>query len=340
MINKKDFLKQFLKLVNEHKKIIITSHKSPDPDSVASVLGLNYFLKTIFKKQNVTIVYEDKPNNATSLFSNPKEITFVEDLSKEVNKEDLLIILDTNEPNRFTDFFQDLINTKVTTVCIDHHIKYQEDLPYNLSYIDINSIALTHNIYDLFLKEKVKELDVTIAEFLMLGILADSGFFNFLRKDKTSILNTAKDLIDNFDFKPNEFGVKYFAPTKEIFKGVQILHKSLNFKKLPNFPEFSYTHLTKEDLQQNDLNDLFVARRSFAKNLYNVNGVNWGFIVYPSKDKGWDITFRSLPNTVDCQKLAKDFFAGGGHINAAGGHVTDEEISYKEVLEIVFKRLS
>jgi nanoRNase/pAp phosphatase (c-di-AMP/oligoRNAs hydrolase) len=73
--------------------------------------------------------------------------------------------------------------------------------------------------------------------------------------------------------------------------------------------------------------------------LRKIGGYGWGFVVRPVNEKEFSLSFRALPGTVDCQKIAQAF-NGGGHKLAAGGeYKTDQKTSAEEVCRLVIERI-
>ena len=81
-----NFRKSFFELIDVSSSIIITSHISPDDDSIASVLSM-YDVVTKYKSDvQVRIVYTAEKSNEVvgryGTFQNFEQIEFVDDVAK------------------------------------------------------------------------------------------------------------------------------------------------------------------------------------------------------------------------------------------------------------------
>ena len=87
--------KKFRKLLNSSRKILITSHISPDPDAVCSVLLLGTTLQLNFPDKKIAMVLEEKPARDLSFLNGYKKIEFnnVLSITKKLRPE-LIIIVD------------------------------------------------------------------------------------------------------------------------------------------------------------------------------------------------------------------------------------------------------
>lgn len=115
------------KIVTEIKassNIVITSHKSPDGDSVGSSLGLLYFIEKLGKKASVC-----HPDAAPEFLSwlNPSSFLLMTDQPEEVatafKEADLVFCLDYNATNRIGPEMQAVLEgASCKTIMIDHHL--------------------------------------------------------------------------------------------------------------------------------------------------------------------------------------------------------------------------
>ena len=103
---------------------MITSHKSPDGDSVGCSLGLFHFLKKINK--SVNICHPDKAPLFLNWANGANEI-ICHDINPDKVKQcfvnaDLIFCLDYNAPNRLGSEMGDLLlHSKTKKILIDHH---------------------------------------------------------------------------------------------------------------------------------------------------------------------------------------------------------------------------
>ncbi|MDD3304974.1 MAG: DHH family phosphoesterase [Bacilli bacterium] len=118
-------------LIEESSQVIIMSHTNLDLDALGSSLGLYYLCKTIGKNASLLI---DDDNHETGVARSLREIKrqkiYVKirkysEIEKTIDKETLLIIVDTNASNLLQN--KNLLKTK-NIIVIDHHIKNNENV--------------------------------------------------------------------------------------------------------------------------------------------------------------------------------------------------------------------
>src|SRR4051812_25264309 len=114
-------------IVDNSGTILITSHVSPDPDAVCSVLLLTETLKNNYQDKKIFAVLEEKPSQDLSFLKGYDGITF-QPIAQTIkdHKPDLLVIVDANSYKRISREEADEIQTLVAksaikTAVIDHH---------------------------------------------------------------------------------------------------------------------------------------------------------------------------------------------------------------------------
>src|SRR5437868_1046243 len=91
---------KFKNLIEESSRILITSHTSPDPDALASLLLMGTTMMLNFPDKKVVMVLEEQPSGLDFL-NNYQQIKFAP-LNEQVNHftPDLFIIVDANSYRR------------------------------------------------------------------------------------------------------------------------------------------------------------------------------------------------------------------------------------------------
>src|SRR5579864_6601071 len=113
-------------LIESSERILITSHISPDPDAVSSVLLMGATLKKNFPDKLITMFLEEEPRGLDFL-DDYEDIEFGQLLNGlEDYRPNLLILLDGNNYSRASrsdgDKVREYIKQNgVKTIVIDHH---------------------------------------------------------------------------------------------------------------------------------------------------------------------------------------------------------------------------
>src|SRR5690606_213268 len=105
------------------KHIVITSHKSPDGDSVGSSLGMYHYLIQIHP--NVHICHPDASPDFLHWLPGHERILNLDDHPEQVHKHlenaDLIFCLDYNGPGRIGKMENMLLSSEAFKIMIDHH---------------------------------------------------------------------------------------------------------------------------------------------------------------------------------------------------------------------------
>ncbi len=312
----KEFTDEFFKLVEASNNILITSHFSPDGDSISSVLSMYRILKDQYQDKNVRIAYSGEFDAHFDYFENFKKIEWTDDVANHLDAADLLIALDCGNFSRFTRFPEKTQEIK-NTICIDHHASVPDT--FTLSTIVAEMSSCSELIFKLF--ENKITLDKNLAETFILGILTDTGNFAFLDPSQSDTFLTAKKLIDAGKININILRSKYTGISQKEFSLVQEFVKNTSFREVEGWPPFQYTYVTRDAMESGGYtdNEIGAANSAYiAGYLTSLVGYDWGFIIKP-KSLYCSVSMRSLPGGVNVRDLLERMSLGGGHDRAAGG---------------------
>ena len=286
---------ELLKLVEEHDSIVIFGHPFPDGDCYGSQIGLRDVLRLNYPNKKVYAV-------GTGLRRFFKLISPMDNISEEVIKKSLAVLVDGNDLGRMED---SRVYKAKAFMKIDHHMenfKFTEG-PFVLD-TDANSTA---ELIVQFIQECKWKVNPTICNALYLGIVTDSGRFQFVEdyaktfKEVGWLCKNGADpfVIDRILNVTNTAALK--------FKGYVYTHYRMT--------EHGVIYLTfKKDI----LHRLHVSSAkagTMVNLLNNVLGYPvWAF--FCENDDGTSHSeFRS--NGPAVQPVAAKY-GGGGHLHAAG----------------------
>ena len=331
-------IKSAFELIENSKQILITTHLSPDGDAMGSTLGLYHFLKKMGKDVKIIVpnsfpyflkwmngaedilIYEYNPPAAQTIF----------------NKSDLIFSLDYNVPKRIGAMSSLLEKAKAKKILIDHHLEPGEIFDIIISFPKISS---TCELVFRFLHQagKIDMIDKKISECLYTGMMTDTGGFTF-NSNNPEIYEIISILLRNGIDKDKIYSLVFNNLSESRFR---LLGFTLS-QRMKIYPELhsALLWLSKEDQEQFE----------FSK------GDTEGFVNYPlgikdiifsvfiREDKELTkISFRSQ-GTFPANEFAKDFFNGGGHLNASGGEfygTLEEAIElFERGIELYSKKLT
>jgi phosphoesterase RecJ-like protein len=305
-------------------KIVITSHKSADGDSIGCSLGLLHFIEKLGKK--AIICHPDKAPDFLD-WLDTSSIVLMSDAPDQVRNElenaDLIFCLDYNATNRIGPEMQTLLEaTTGKKVMIDHHLNPDD---FSILTVSDTSASSTSQLIVELIEQSGNEalLDEKIGTPLYLGILTDTGSFRFPA------------------VKPRTHEVL----AKLLKAGVQhhLIHEALSdnntesrlrlqgyamSEKLEIVNEYktAIISLTKEELEK--YNYKKGDTDSLANLALSIKGMKIA-IMFTERDGIMKISFRLKGEENAVNLLAKEHFNGGGHANASGGM---SELSVNETM--------
>ncbi len=296
------FKRDFLDLVDRSNSIVITSHKSPDDDAIASGLATYRFVTDSFPQKSTRIIYMGEPEPKLLMFQNYSRIEFVTDLVDSIDSSDLLIVLDGSQFSRFTEKPEDLPGKFKHAICIDHHSSPVDLFTHSIVIPTATSCA--ELVYSIFYADK--NPDPPLAEIFMLGILGDTGNFHYLKPNQTNVLEIAKRLIEISNIEIQDFQAKYRSIPQRSFRLIQELIKNTRFQRIANWPDFQTSFLSRKFVQSDNFSDKEVSQAShiyMGQFLRTVDGFPWGLVVTPKSNGDCSISGRSLPQSVSVREI-------------------------------------
>ena len=314
-----------IKIAQDASAIVITSHRSPDGDSIGSSLGLLRFLKSL--DVDATICHPDPCPNFLEWAKYSDDIIDYESSTsvviEKLEKADLIFCLDYNGAKRLGDQMGDLL-TKATAkkIMIDHHLNPDDIFDVSVSHPEVGSTAQL--IFELI--EASNNLDKITAEMvepLYLGIMTDTGSFRFDSVDQRTHEVVAKML---------STGLNHTAIHENTFDGNRMDKLRLRgyavSEKLELVPEHNAAILSLTEEEMERFNYIKGDTEGLVNIALSVEGVKMA-VFFAEKDGKIKISFRSKGPAIN--ELASDHFEGGGHKFAAGG------ISYVGMEETIAK---
>ena len=279
----------------------ISGHIRPDGDCVGAVMGLYLFLKKVCPGAKVQVLLE-KPADIFSCIKDVEEIHT--DFTTDIACFDVFFALDTSkdrmgEAEKYFDSAKKKIN-------IDHHIS-------NKGCGDVNDIvpdasSASELVYNAISDKSL--LDKEIAKALYIGIIHETGVFQYSNTSPAT-LKAAADLISyGFDF-PRLIDETFYEKT---YVQNQILGRALLESimfmdgrcvvSMIDRKTMKFYRARPEDLD------------GIVNQLRNTKGVECAIFMYQTDTLEYKVSLRSN-GKVDVAKVA-GFFGGGGHVRAAG----------------------
>lgn len=308
-------ISELKQLLASPKKIAIVPHRNPDGDAMGSTLGLYHFLVQL-GHDCLVISPNEFPDFLAWLPASDKVLVYEKDTQncqQKLQESELIFTLDFNALHRTGEAMGSYLATLVKTfVMIDHHQLPDTYAKYMYSDTLMSSTCemVYHFIHQLGKQELINS---TIATCLYTGLVTDTGSFRFSSTTSTTH-KVASDLIEK-GIKNAEIHNNLFDTSS--YNRLQLLGKALQNMKLMQEYKTSYITLSQEELDA--YNHQKGDTEGFVNYGLSIDGIDFTAIFIENKEEGIiKISFRSQ-NGFDVNQFARNYFNGGGHINAAGG---------------------
>ncbi len=313
------------KWLQQQPVISIIPHKNPDGDAIGSCLGLCLYLRQL--KLNATVV---SPNDFPEFL---KWLPAVDDIiiydndqeraKNQIEASTLIFTLDFNSLKR-ADSLSGLLEkqTAATFVMIDHH-QAPEDYP-QVTFSDPSASSTCEMVYRFIEAMGDKALiNSDIATCLYTGLMTDTGNFKY----PTTTSDTLRIGAFLIDQGANNSQINSLVFDTNSYNKLQLL--SVALRNLVYIEEWNtaYITLTSEELQQH--NHQKGDTEGFVNYGLTIKNTRLAVIFIQEGDYV-KMSLRSK-GTTDVNRLAREHFNGGGHINAAGGRydgTIDETVAY------------
>lgn len=300
-------------ILKNSKKIVITTHQSPDGDAIGSSLALfGYLVKKGF---DVSVVVPDSfpkflkwMKGAENVHIYDHDENVVKGL---ISEADLIFSLDYNDLKRVGGVGDLIEKSTAYKAMIDHHLHPADFADWMCS--DTSSCSTAQLIYNFI--EDFNDLDLIddqIAEGIYCGIMTDSGSFRFPSvQAKTHLI--AADLINR---GLNHSRIHELVHDVNTLPKLHLLGFALNEKLrvLPNVP-VAVIAISQEELKR------FNYKKGDTEGLVNyalsLEGIEMAAFIKGDDDKV-KMSFRSKGD-IAVNEFSSQNFSGGGHKNAAGG---------------------
>jgi len=307
--------------IKKAKRILLALHVSPDADSVSSVLAMSLVLERLGKKVKI-ISFSQIPGRL--LYIPGTEKVKILDFAKEKFLEfDLFIALDSAQERMITrSSYPKNFPKNFKVINIDHHFT-------NTKFGDINLVSIISStaelLYELFKFWKVK-IDKKMADLLLLGIVADTGSFQYPMTSRETFLVGAELLQKGASL--NETVLYLFRSYN--LKTLKYWGKVLQNLKQDKGGKFVWSKISRKEKEKLgiDPSEIEGAASLFCP---VINGTEFGIILL-EEDGLIRGSLRSRTN-FDVSKIAVEF-GGGGHREAAGFSLN---MSLKEAEKKVLK---
>ena len=321
-------LSQLEQLVAAASTIIVTCHKSPDGDAIGSCLGWAEYLRSL-GKEAIVIVPDQYPDFLLWLPNTEKVVRYDKHKTKcdmLFKIADLVCCLDFNTPSRVNEMEAALVSSPAPKVLIDHHL--DPDVPAALTISHPEASSTSELVFRIVWQLKAFEkLDKHFAIPIYCGMMTDTGGFLY-NSSNPEIYFIIGELLTKHIDKDHIYRNVYHNYSEDRIR----LMGYVMYEKLVYLPQYhaAYYAITREEQKR------FHYIKGDAEGLVNIpqqiRGLKLSISLREDSEKPriW-LSLRSVDD-FPCNKMAAEFFNGGGHLNASGGHL---DMTIDEAIQVV-----
>ena len=297
------------------EKIVIVSHVSPDGDAIGSSLGLYHFLTS--QEKTVNVIVPNAFPDFLHWMPGAKDVIvynkYKEYADKLINEADVLCCLDFNVLSRIDEMEEVVKNTPARKMMVDHHLYPGDFCRITISHPEISS---TSELVFRLICQLGNFSDITKegAECIYTGMMTDTGGFTYNSNDREIYYIISELLSKGID--KDEIYRKVFNTHSE---GRLRLMGYVLYDKMQVFPEFNSALIWLDASEQKRFQYKKGDTEGFVNIPLSIKDVRFSvFLREDTEKKMIKVSLRSV-GTFPCNKVAAEFFNGGGHLNASGG---------------------
>jgi phosphoesterase RecJ-like protein len=306
-------------IIKNSQKVLLFAHSGPDGDTAGSVLALKEHLEMLGKKADISCV-DPLPLFLETLTKQ----TFEAPAHLDLESYDAAIGCDSVERG-----FQNILPKlpeKTATVIIDHHPDIT--IAADVVIIDAKRSSTCEIIYEYLLSQNA-HISKSIATYLMIGILSDTG--NFQHANTSSrVMEISSDLMKR-GASVSKIIEATFANKK--LSTLKLWGRAFEKAKINPINGLITTVLTEADIEECSASTEDIGQ--VASILNTVPGTKFS-LVLSERDKG--VIKGSLRSEeykgVDVSQIAH-LFGGGGHKLASGFEIKGKIVETETGWEIV-----
>ena len=323
----------FTKWFERADKIVIVSHVSPDGDAIGSSLGLAQFLDSQDKTVNVIV-----PNAFPDFLKwmpGSKDILlydrYKEFADKLINEADIICCLDFNSLKRIEEMADSVATSPARKILIDHHLYPEDFCRIVISHPEISSTS--ELVFRLICRMGYfRDISREGAECIYTGMMTDTGGFTY-NSNNREIYFIISELLSKGIDKDDIYRKVYNTYSES---RLRLMGYVLSNMKVYREYNSALISLTKEE--QGKFDYIKGDSEGFVNIPLSIKNVRFScFLREDTERRIIKISLRSV-GTFPCNKLAAEFFNGGGHLNASGGEFTGTMAEAKQVFEEALKK--
>jgi phosphoesterase RecJ-like protein len=321
----------FSRWLERADKFVIIAHVAPDGDAIGSSLGLWHYLSELGKSAFVIV-----PNAFPDFLKwmpGSKEILLYdrqrEFADRLIRHAEVICCLDFNALNRIESMAEAVKAARGKKILIDHHLYPEAFCDVTMSYPGISSTS--ELIFRLICRmSDFDNITREAAEGIYTGMMTDTGGFTYNSNNREIYFIISELLAKGID-------------KDDIYRKVYNTYSECRLRLMGHV-------LTQMTVYPDHRAALITLTKSEQEQFKYIRGDSEGFVNIPLSIKNVvlscflredterpiiKVSLRSS-GTFPCNRMASEFFNGGGHLNASGGEfhgtIADAKALWEEAL--------
>jgi len=309
------YIKELSQFLADGRNITLICHTNPDGDAIGSMLATYHYLEA--RDKNCKMISPSTLPDFLTWMDGASEITVFEkdkQQSRDLLKSaDLIIMLDFNSLPRIGSMKNEIDKLDAKKILIDHHPG--PDVSANLVISEPPFSSTSELVFDLVSHlEKREYLEPGFIEAVYVGMMTDTGNFSFGSYDGDtmrivgSLLESGlnKDMITDRVYNN-------FSKDRMRLKGFALAERMVVIEEL----NAAYIYLSMADLER--FNHSVGDTEGFVNMPLSIKGIRLA-VLFLEKSDHIKLSLRSR-GEFSVNEFSRQYFNGGGHINAAGGRL-------------------
>jgi len=297
---------QVSEIINKNNNFFIITHAYPDGDSMGSQVAL-YHLLTLLKKNVVALINSEIPYQY-SFLPYYNDIKTDPDIIKKSGNKYVYFCLDCADENRMNVNFGEIKASALHVINIDHH--YDNTNFGNINIVDSSKSATAEILYDFIFNYYRELIDSKIAMGIYVGILTDTGNFQYSNTNY-SVHKVASELL-KFNLKPSDIHKRiYESEPLARFKLIKMVLERIRY--IDSYG-LIYSYVLQKDFKKLDLP--FSAQDGLINLLRSAEKVKIAALIKQAEGKSFRVSLRTSDSSINLIEIASNF-NGGGHKMAA-----------------------
>jgi phosphoesterase RecJ-like protein len=298
--------------------IVISTHTNPDGDAIGSELALYHYDKQYTK--NVEIINDTPtPQNLKYLIGSEVIKIFDEgNYHQKILNADLIIVVDLNDSKRLKSVQESVLKSRAKKLVIDHHLEPQNFADYYL--VDSTASSTGELIWRFINEDKNAHINPETANAIYCAIMTDTGVFRFSNTNATvhsiisKLIDYGADVVNSYDCVYNQNSLESIHLLGEALDSICLYYDNKVSIMTISKDMFLRTKALNEDID------------NYVEKTLSIRGVKFGVLIAHILDiNEIRLSFRSKDNFISAREIAVKF-GGGGHEQAAGARIFDNDI--------------